>query len=484
VATTIPPGRAADAARPGASVGRATATTGPSETVDVVVVGARCAGSATAIALARAGRRVVALDVARFPADTLSTHLLWPAGLAELRALGALDRVRALGAPPLPVAYAGAGDVAVRGGYTPVDGIDHGMCVRRTGLDAALVETARDAGAEVRDGVRATDVMRDDDGRAVGVRWRDRDGGEGTVRAALVVGADGRRSTVARSVGADVPYRDAPSGRACFYAYWSDPHPEWRHVAAQWREGRELGTAFPCDGDRTLVLVQPPMTRRDAFRGDVAAAYEATVASIPGLAERLTGAERITPVRSATDIASYFRHSSGPGWALAGDAGHFKDPVTAQGIRDALRYGRLLGEAAAPALDDPAALDAAVARWERGRERDCLEVFQWTNGLARGRAMSPLEVELYRAAERDATLARAMLDVFSRSRTPSSVVGPGRALRLLARMVARPGTPRRPVLASVADELATAARDARERRRVLRPTRTRRARPRTPAGPA
>src|SRR3954452_12255414 len=106
--------------------------------VDAVVVGARCAGSAAAIALARAGRRVVALDRVRFPADTISTHLLWPGGVAELQALGALERVMALGAPPLPRALAGAGELNVRGGYTPVDGIDHALCVRRPGLDAAL----------------------------------------------------------------------------------------------------------------------------------------------------------------------------------------------------------------------------------------------------------------------------------------------------------------------------------------------------------
>src|SRR6476659_7415102 len=126
------------------------------ERADAVIVGARCAGSATATALARAGRRVVALDRVSFPADTISTHLLWPGGVAELQALGALERVRALGAPALPHALAGAGELEVRGGYTAVDGIDHALCVRRTGLDAALVATARDAGAEVREGARVT----------------------------------------------------------------------------------------------------------------------------------------------------------------------------------------------------------------------------------------------------------------------------------------------------------------------------------------
>src|SRR4051794_21785434 len=164
------------------------------EHVDAVVVGARCAGSAAAIALARAGRRVVALDRVRFPADTISTHLLWPGGLAEVQALGALGRVAALGAPPLGAALAAAGELEVRGDFTPVDGIAHAMCVRRTGLDAALVATARDAGAEVREGVRVTGLV-SAGGRVAGVRCDD--GGE--LRAPLVIGADGRRSTVARA---------------------------------------------------------------------------------------------------------------------------------------------------------------------------------------------------------------------------------------------------------------------------------------------
>src|SRR5439155_15372683 len=118
----------------------------------------------------------------------------------------------------------------------------------------------------------------------------------------------------------------------------------------------------------TLVLLQPPVARGEQFRRDLASTYEQTVASIPGLADRLAGCRRATKVRAATDIESYFRRSTGPGWALAGDAGHFKDPVTAQGIRDALRYGRELGEAAAPVLDDPRAIDAALSRWERDRD--------------------------------------------------------------------------------------------------------------------
>jgi flavin-dependent dehydrogenase len=430
------------------------------EHADAVIVGARCAGSATAIALADAGRRVVALDRVSFPADTVSTHLLWPGGVAELQALGALDRVAGVGAPALPHALAGTGDVTVRGGYTPVGGIDYALCVRRPGLDAALVATAREAGAEVREDARVTALVIDA-GRVAGVRWRDRDGGENELRAPLVIGADGRRSTVARLVGADRPHRACASGRACFYAYWEDDRPEWRTTAAQWREGAELGTAFPCDDGLLLVLLQPPVERVSEFRADLSGAYRHTAAAIPGLAERLAGCRLATKVRTATDIESYFRRSAGPGWALAGDAGHFKDPVTAQGIRDALRHGRALGEAVAAVLDEPQRLDAALARWERERDADCLDVYQWTNIVARGEPMSALETELYRMAAADPAVARELLDVFSRSRRPSSVFTARRTLRLTARALARR---RVGTLASARRDIATAFADWRERR--------------------
>jgi hypothetical protein len=174
---------------------------------------------------------------------------------------------------------------------------------------------------------------------------------------------------------------------------------------------------------------------------------------MPALAERLAGCEMASKVRAATDTTSYFRRSSGPGWALPGDAGHFKDPVTAQGIRDALRFGRLLGEAVAPVLGDPARQDAAVAAWEHRRERECLGTYVWTNALGRAEAMTPLEVELYRTLARDRAAMTEVLDVFSRLREPSEVLSARRGLRLAAAALVRPGADRRATLRATAREL-------------------------------
>ena len=442
-----------------------TVATTATEHADAVVVGARPAGAACAIALARAGRRVVALDHARFPSDTLSTHLLFAGGVAEIGRIGALARVDALEAPPLREALMGGAGMTVRGTYTPIDGIAHGLCVRRTGLDAAFVDTAREAGAEVREQCRVVDLIRSE-ARVAGVRYRDAEGVEHELRAPLVVGADGRRSTVARLVGATEPYRSNANGRACYFAYLEDGRPEWREIAAQWRDGAELGTAFPCDDRLLLVLLMPPMSRAEDFRGALEEEWDRTAHSIAGLDERLEGCKRVSKVRSAIDTTSYFRRSSGPGWALPGDAGHFKDPVTAQGIRDALLYGRLLGEMAAPVLDDASGLDSALRRWERRRERECLELYAWTNRLGRGEAMTALEVELYRAAQREPTLGSEMLDVFSRLRRPSEVLPARKALALAVRALRRPDADRPAVLREVVADGRTELADRFERVRA------------------
>ena len=436
------------------------------ERVDAVLVGARCAGSAASIALAEAGRRVVSLDRARFPADTISTHLLWPGGMAAVQALGALDRVLEIGAPQLPLASAGAAGYEVRGGYSAVEGIDYAMCVRRPGLDAALIARAREAGAEIREGAKATGLI-EDEGRVAGVRY-EQDGRAFEIRAPLVVGADGRRSTLARELGVERPHTAKASGRSCYYAYWEDGRPERRQIASQWREGSDLGTAFPCDDGLVLCLLQPSVSRDAEFRSDLSGSYLQTIGAMPSLAERLEGSRLVTKVRAATGIESYFRRSSGPGWALAGDAGHFKDPVTAQGIRDGLHYGRLLGERAAPLLEDRAKLDLALRQWERQRDRECIAVYQWTNLLARGEPMTALEIELYRAAATDPKLAQTMLDVFSRHVSPAAAFGPRRVLKLLGAGLRSPATTRPTLVRSAANELGAAIAGAVERAKLAR----------------
>lgn len=399
-----------------------------SEHVDVVVVGSRCAGAAAAIALATRGCRVVALDSAAFPSDTLSTHLFFPNHWAELATLGAQDRVRELGAPLHTHGGLGAPGVEVIGRYNAFEGgLAAGSCVRRPGLDLALVQTARDAGAEIREHVKVTDLVRDASGRVTGVQFTERGGGRGTLYAKLVVGADGRRSTVARLVGTTA-HHTWDNQRMMAFAYYDDVHADARELAMQWRYGDDLVTVFPCDGGQLVALLMPPVRRADEFKADVEAAWTAALKRVPPFADRLSGCTRDGKVRVSYAHPSYFRHSQGPGWALVGDAGHFKDPVTAQGIRDALRFGRLLGEAAAPVLDDPQALDVALVAWECDRDAQCLPMYQWANLLGRDDAVSVVEDAAYQWF---ATGGRSVeiMDAFSRKRSPTTVFTAARLVR-------------------------------------------------------
>lgn len=398
------------------------------EDVDVVIVGSRCAGSAAAIALAGRGRSVIALDGASFPSDTLSTHLFFPHHWAELERLGARRRVLELSPPLHTRAGLAAPGVELIGGYSPYDGLNAGSCVRRPGLDLALVHTAREAGAEVRERVRVTGLITSPSGRVTGVEYRCRDGVEGTITAKLVIGADGRRSTVARLVGA-TDHHHWQNQRMMAFAYYQDTHDDERDLAMQWRDQDDLATVFPCDGGQLIALLMPPVDRADEFRTDADRAFDAVVARIPAFARRLQDCTKVSKVRTSVSHPSYFRHSHGPGWALAGDAGHFKDPVTAQGIRDALRFGRLLGEAAAPHLDDVDGLDAALASWENDRDEQCLPMYQWANHLGRADAVSPIEDAAYRWLAARPGGPTEVFDVFSRLRPASAVFAPSRLVR-------------------------------------------------------
>ena len=177
---------------------------------------------------------------------------------------------------------------------------------------------------------------------------------------------------------------------------------------------------------------------------------------MPGLRERLEGCERVAKVRTAIDTTSYFRRSSGPGWALAGDSGHFKDPVTAQGIRDALRFGRLLGEVTAPASRTRGPWTARSRPGSAGASRECLETYEWTNRLGRAAEMSPIEIELYRAAAADPDLARRVLDVFSRSVRPARAIPARLGAQMALRALRRDGADRERTVVELTCELRSA----------------------------
>jgi 2-polyprenyl-6-methoxyphenol hydroxylase-like FAD-dependent oxidoreductase len=349
-----------------------------SPTYDVVVVGARVAGAATAMLLARQGLRVLMVDRSRYGSDTVSTHALMRAGVLQLRRWGLLGQVVAAGAPAVrrTVFHHESGDIPVS--IKPAAGVTALYAPRRTTLDALLVDAAVDAGAEARFGVKVTGLLRDEHGRVSGVTGRGRDGSPVSIRAAVTVGADGLHSTVASAVAAPVERR-AANATAVLYGYWPGVEP----VGYEWFYGRQAGAGFiPTEGGLTVVFAGTSPGRFRRLGGRATDRFSALLdLAAPGARDRVVGAP-VGGLRGFPGSAAYLRRAWGPGWALVGDAGYFKDPITAHGITDALRDAELLARAIGAAVRAEASWATALGGYQALRDRLSLPLFDVTDRVA------------------------------------------------------------------------------------------------------
>jgi flavin-dependent dehydrogenase len=306
---------------------------------DVIVVGARCAGSPTAMLLARKGYRVLAVDRASFPSDTVSTHILHPLGVDAVSRWGLLDRLVATGCPPIHTYSFDFGPFTLAG--TPgTDKTPLAYCPRRTILDKLLVDAADESGAEMRQGFVVEEIIIEG-GRAVGIKGRSKHGGSVTEHADAIVGADGRRSIVGEAVRPE-QYREKPPLLAAYYSYWSGLPMDGR-FESYIRDKRAFAAAPTHDG-LTLVIAGWPYAEFEKNKQDIEGNYLKTIEQAPAFAERLRSATRVAPF-AGTAVPNYFRKPYGPGWALVGDAGYNKDFITAQGILDAFRDAELCATA-------------------------------------------------------------------------------------------------------------------------------------------
>jgi 2-polyprenyl-6-methoxyphenol hydroxylase-like FAD-dependent oxidoreductase len=342
----------------------------PGPVYDALIVGARCAGAATAMLLARRGARVLVVDAAEPGADTLSTHALMRGGVQQLARWGLLDRIAAAGTPPVrrtSFVY-GAEEVAID--IRPGHGVDALYSPRRTVLDPILAAAAAEAGAEVRHRVAFRALAADARGRTAGAVL-EAGGRTETVQARIVVGADGRRSAVARAVQAAVLRRgrDAAATVYGYFAGIADRGNRWHYAT-----GAAAGVIPTNDGLHVVFAGLPPERRA---RGDLAAGLAAALAEVdPALAAEVGRGRLVGRPLAFAGEPGFLRQAFGPGWALVGDAGYFKDPITAHGITDALRDAELL--AGALAADTPAAL----AAYQETRDALSLPLFRATDALA------------------------------------------------------------------------------------------------------
>lgn len=429
---------------------------------DVIVVGARCAGAPLAALLARQGMKVALIERATFPKDTLSTHIFQASAIKFLKRLGVYEKVLATGARPCTGIDLRQEDFRCTFEANRRPG-DEGafMCVRRFRLDPILLDTATDAGVEAHMGTNVTGLVRAGE-RVVGVSTV-RAGERRTLRAKLVVAADGRNSTVAELVGAR-KYNVAPSQRFLYWAFFADadPEPDRPLVYHRW-DGRFVA-GMSADNGLYLVVVIPDGRFLPEFRQDREAAFMAHARVCAPIAATLRGAHQVGRLLGILRFECFFREATGPGWVLAGDAGHFKDPAPGQGIADAFRQVETLAPVIARAINQPQAkLDMALAHWARWRDRDAAEYYWLAADFgAAGRAPSVL-VEATRQLHGQGRAAD-LGDTFQHRRKPSSVITPTVLLKAAASAMRRPGADRGMILRELRELITNDAR----RRRLAR----------------
>jgi 2-polyprenyl-6-methoxyphenol hydroxylase-like FAD-dependent oxidoreductase len=345
---------------------------------DAIVVGARCAGSPTAMLLAREGFKVLLVDRATFPSDTLSTHILWPHGAEILAQWGLLHRLAATGAPPIcrPMTF-DVGPFALRGAIPDANDGMGGFCPRRTVLDSLLVTAAAEAGVEVREGFAVDELLVAND-VVVGVRGHGKDERRVEERSRIVIGADGVRSFVARAVQA--PEYDVRPVAACgYYSYFSGV--EQDDIELYVRDYHAFGGAPTNDGLH-LVMVNWPARSFGAVRKDVERHVWHALESAPDFAARVRAGRREEKWYGTPGVAGYFRKPYGNGWALVGDASYNRDPITAQGISDAFIEAETLAAALRAAWSDVSTLDHELAAHEAARNDRVRPMYEFTSHLA------------------------------------------------------------------------------------------------------
>jgi 2-polyprenyl-6-methoxyphenol hydroxylase-like FAD-dependent oxidoreductase len=410
---------------------------------DVIVVGARVAGAPTAMLLARRGLRVLVVDRAAFPSDTLSTHQVQLPGVARLARWGLLDRIEGAGTPATRQVLFDRGWARIEGSYPRFDGVDALYSPRRTHLDAVLVDAAREAGAEVRERFVVEEILIED-GVVSGIRGHEKGGPMVEERSALVVGADGKRSMVAEAVGAEV-LKERPVGSMACYTYWDGLPTAGGEIH---QLGRSAIGLWPTDDGLTLSYLALPVEEFPAFRADVDAHVRSTFAVAPEVAERIGDARRAERFRMSPDLPNRVLRSFGPGWALVGDAGLVMDPITGQGIGNAFRDADLVSGAVVDGLGGARPLQEVLADYQRRRDDDTAAMFEFTVELASFKDPAPKERVLFEALEDKPEEISRFLAVIAGAEPMSSFFAPGHLVKLMGvrgmarAMLGRRGTAR------------------------------------------
>jgi 2-polyprenyl-6-methoxyphenol hydroxylase-like FAD-dependent oxidoreductase len=395
------------------------------KTYDAIVVGARVAGSPTAMLLARKGYDLLLVDRASFPSDTISTHLIHPPGITALQRWGLLDKIVASGCPGIDTYAFDFGPFTLSGAPDPDGTVAYGP--RRTVLDKVLLDAAAEAGAEVREGFSVESMVYEHD-QVVGVRGHGKGATTVTERARVVIGADGRHSLVAQAVNPS-QYHEMPPLLAAYYAYWSGLPMQGR-FETYIRPNRGMA-AFPTNDDLTVVIAGWPYAEFEANKKDIEGNLFKTYDLAPAFAERLRAAVRETRF-VGTAVPNFFRKPYGPGWALVGDAGYNKDFITAQGIHDAFRDAELCVTALDEAFGGTRSYDAAMADYQSRRDAQVLPMYEFTTELATLEPPPPDLQQLLAAIAGNQDAMDGFAQVNGGVTSPAEFFSPANAARMMS----------------------------------------------------
>jgi 2-polyprenyl-6-methoxyphenol hydroxylase-like FAD-dependent oxidoreductase len=430
------------------------------ETFDVVIVGARVSGSPLAALLARHGVRVAVIEQATFPSPTLSSHVMQADSLAFLDRLGVIDHVRATGAAFMTHTDTRLEHVHFVSGFPALPGDPGGAaCVRRHVLDPILANRAGATdGVSLRMGAKVTGLLTDYRGRVEGVSVTRR-GRTSEVRARLVIGADGRNSTVARIAGARA-YNVTRNERWYYWTYFAgaDLSPSPTFVFHRWGDRHIF--AGPADDGLYIVGVSPQAFERERFRAALEPSLMEHVHSCEPVSRALAGAERATKIFGIMRFSGYFREAAGPGWMVIGDAGHFKDPAAGRGIGDAFHQIEYLVPRLVAALQSSdEVVDAATAGYGRWRDRYYSQ-FYWLAADFGCQGPLPALIPDVVGRLRDRGRIDDFVNLYSHRSAPAQLLTPREVLSAVARRVLDPGDAgsRRAYLRQVGGVLAGEAR--------------------------
>jgi 2-polyprenyl-6-methoxyphenol hydroxylase-like FAD-dependent oxidoreductase len=394
---------------------------------DAIVVGARCAGSPTAMLLARQGHRVLMVDRATFPSDTVSTQLLHPPAIAALRRWDVLDDVLASGCPPIDSYTFDFGPVTVTGtAHAASDGGRTSYAPRRIVLDKVLVDGAVDAGVEMWEGFTVDEVVIEGD-TVVGIRGRGASGEKTAARAKVVVGADGVNSRVAAAVDAEA-YNCKPVLEWAAYSYWQGLPVNGMETIVRPDRGF---AAMPTNDDLTLVLVGWPADEAAAYRSDVEGNFLATLELSPEFAERVHAGARVDRFHGG-GVPNVMRIPYGPGWVLVGDAGYSKDPITAQGMLDAFADAERIAAGLHGAFTGEITFQEAMSAAHAARDAHAMPIYEFTTSLATLHPPPPEMQQLLAAIGGNQAAMDAFMSVVAGTLSPIEFFDPANMERLLS----------------------------------------------------